>query len=100
MPQVMKTMSAPFSRLYSSSAILRRPLRPVGIAARAQAAGELVADAHAHRRLTEHERLLIGVDGDELNPGQAFRDHPIDGILATATDADHFDLSRRLSRTL
>src|SRR6185437_13324950 len=35
------------------------------------------------------ERLKVGVDGDELDSLDARFDHPVDGIDAGTTDADH-----------
>ena len=37
------------------------------------------------------ERLRVGVDGDELDPGQAGVDHAVDGVRAAAADADDLD---------
>ena len=55
MPAVTKTMSAPLSTLYSSSArFLGGLAADLRVAAGAQAAGQLVADADAGRRLGKH----------------------------------------------
>src|ERR1700737_2996679 len=62
--------------------------RPV--AARAQAPRDLVAHLDLDVRLASLERLLVGVDGDELDL-ERFRDHAIDGVAATATTADDLD---------
>src|SRR6266851_437018 len=62
--------------------------RPV--ATRAEAAGDLVAHLDLHVGLAAFERLLVGIDGDELHL-ERFRDHAIDGVAATATAADDLD---------
>ena len=62
--------------------------RPV--AARAQAARDLVADLDLDVGLAALERLLVGVDGDELD-FEGFRDHAVDGVAAPAAAADDLD---------
>ncbi len=42
----------------------------------------------------EHQRLSIGVDGDEFHALQAFVDHPVDGIAAAAAHAHDFDAGK------
>ena len=93
MPAVMNTMSAPRSRsAMLLGALFGGALRRLRVAARAQAAGELLADADAVRRLGLAERLRVGVDGDELDAAHARLDHAVDGVAAAAADADDLDL--------
>src|SRR4051794_30869946 len=70
---------------------LGRLATDVGIAARAQAPGELTADVELHVRVAHQQRLRVGVDGDELHALEAGVDHAVDGVHATTTDADHLD---------
>ena len=89
-PAVMKTMSAPLSRLFSSSYCSIADWRPsVGVRPRAEAAGGVVADVHARGRARLLERLHVGVDGDELHALDLRLDHAVDGVHAGAADADH-----------
>ena len=88
----MKTMSEPSSAwaIFSeSSSAARWPMRRV--AAGAEAAGDLVADADLVRRIRLEERLGVRVAGDELDAHHLGADHPVDGVAATAADADDAD---------
>ena len=91
-PAVMKTMSEP-SRAWAifSRVLLGGALADRGVAAGAEAAGDLVADPDLVRRVRLEERLGVGVDGDELDAHHLGPDHPVDGVAAAAADADDAD---------
>src|SRR2546427_329390 len=76
------------SAIRKASSSVVAAARPV--AAGAQAPGDLVADLDFHVGLAALERLLVGVDGDELDL-QCLRDHAIDGVASAATAADDLD---------
>src|ERR671936_1374 len=63
----------------------------LGIGARSQAARDLRADLDLHVGVRDQERLRVGVDGDELDAGQADVDHPVNGVRAAAADADDLE---------
>ena len=63
----------------------------LGVGAGAEAARLLVADVHGDVGDAELQRLKIGVDGHELDPGDAGVDHPVDRVDAGPADADDFD---------
>ena len=63
----------------------------VGIGSGAEAAGELGAELELDRSLRELERLAVGVGDDELDAFDAGADHAIDGVAASAADADDLD---------
>ena len=44
-----------------------------------QSAGELAADVDLHVGVAQRELLEVGVDGDELDLGEAGVDHPVEG---------------------
>ena len=79
-------------------AFLGSLLADFGIAARAKAARQLIANPDAGLGLGKHQGLAVGVDGDEIDAAHAFRDHAIDGIAPTATDAYYLDLGKVLTR--
>ena len=62
-----------------------------GIAAGAEAPRELTADVELDVGVAHEQRLRVGVDGDELDALQPRVDHAVDGVDATAADADDFD---------
>ena len=62
-----------------------------GVAAGAETAGDLVADADLVGRVRLQQGLGIGVDGDELDAHQLGPDHAVDGIAATTADPDDPD---------
>ena len=68
----------------------------LGVGAGAEAARLLVADVHGDVGDAELQRLKIGVDGHELDPGDVRVDHPVDRVDAGAADAD--DPDHRLVR--
>ena len=79
----------------------------LGIGAGAEAARLLVADVDGDVGDAELQRLKIGVDGHELDPGNPGVDHAVDGVDAGAADADDADhrlvrlaAARRLVRRL
>ena len=61
------------------------------VRAGAEPAGELAPDVELHIGVAHEQCLRVGVDRDELDPAQAELDHAVDGVHATATDADHLD---------
>ena len=63
----------------------------LGVGAGAEAARLLVADVDGDVGDAELQRLKVGVDRHELDPGDAGVDHPVDGVDAGAADADDFD---------
>ena len=63
----------------------------LGVAAGAEAAGQLAADVELHVGVAHQQRLGVGVDGDELDALQPGVDHPVDGVDAAAADADDLD---------
>ena len=62
-----------------------------GVAAGAEAAGDLVADADLVGRIRLQERLGVRVAGDELHAHHLGADHPVDGVAAAAAHADDAD---------
>ena len=82
-----------FERFDDFVGIFQRSLAAnVGIGARAQAIGQLDAKLDLHRRVRQLERLKIGVRHHEFHAFQVRLDHAIDGIAATAADANDLDL--------
>src|SRR5690606_4187621 len=63
----------------------------LGVGAGAEAAGELAPDVELHVGVAHEQRLRVGVDGDELDALQTGVDHAVDGVHATAADADDLD---------
>ena len=63
----------------------------LGIAAGAEAAGQLAADVQLDVRIAHQQGLGVGVDRDELDALEPGVDHPVHRIDATAPDADHLD---------
>ena len=91
-PAVTKTMSAPLSASFSSSRDSVAASRPTaGSAPAPRPARRLCADVDLHVGVAHQERLRVGIDGDELDARQARVDHAVDGVRATAADADDFD---------
>src|SRR5207244_8565226 len=66
----------------------------LGVAARAQAPGERLADPDATRGHRSAERLGIGVARDEIDVARPGTDHRVDGVAAATPDADHADRPR------
>ncbi|CCX42539.1 putative uncharacterized protein [Clostridium sp. CAG:1024] len=62
------------------------------IRACAEAARQLLADLDLCLSLAEVQRLLVGVDRNELYAAQTVLYHAIDRIAARSADADHLDL--------
>ena len=71
--------------------LLRRALADRCVAAGAEAAGDLVADADLVRGVRLQERLGVRVAGDELHAHHLGPDHPVDGVGTAAADADDAD---------
>ena len=91
-PAVTKTMSAPLMTSSISSAWSSAACAPdVGVGAGAEAAGELAADVELDVGVAHQQGLGVGVDRDELDALEPDLDHPVDGVDATATDADDLD---------
>src|SRR5690606_33831610 len=63
----------------------------LGIAARAEAAGELASDVELDVGVAHQERLRVGVDGDELDALEACVDHAVDRVDAAAAYPDDLD---------
>ena len=93
-PAVTKTMSAPFSASFILVATLRRRARPdLGVAAGAEAAGQLLADRELDVGVARLERPRVSVlcSNNELDATDTGVDHPTDGIGATAACSDDLD---------
>ena len=58
------------------------------IAARAEPAGRLFADADPLGRQRAHQGLGVGVDGYEVQAVELLADHPVDRVAAAAADSD------------
>jgi hypothetical protein len=71
--------------------LLGRALAHLRVATRPQAPGELPADVELDVGVAHEQRLGVGVDGYELHTLESGVDHAVDGIDATASDADHLD---------
>ena len=71
--------------------LLGGALADARVAAGAEAARDLVADADLVGRIRLEQRLRVGVDRDELDAHQLRADHPVDGVAASAAHADHAD---------
>ena len=63
----------------------------VRVGAGAEAAGEFAADVELDVGVAHQQRLRVGVDRDELDALETDLDHPVDGVDATAADADDLD---------
>src|SRR6185312_9184395 len=63
----------------------------LGIRACAEPARRLRADLNLHVGVSHHQRLSVGVHGDELDPGQTGVHHAVDRVGAAAADADDLD---------
>ena len=67
-------------------------MRPTsGIAAGAESAGQLVADAHTGGGIGEEERLRVRIDRNKFHPLNSFGDHAVDRVGTAAADADDLD---------
>ena len=66
----------------------RRGFADFGFRAGTQAFRELDTKLNAVLRAGGGKRLGVGVGDDEINSGQACRDHVVDGVAARASDAD------------
>lgn len=66
-------------------------LANLGVGASAEPTRELTAYVELDVGIGHEERLSIGVDRDELDTLEPDLDHPVDGVHATASDADHLD---------
>ena len=85
----MKTMSESAERLGDLlGVLLGRALADRRVAAGAEAAGDLVADADLVRRVRLEQGLGVRVAGDELDAHHLGPDHPVDGVAAAAADTD------------
>ena len=71
--------------------LLGRLSPDLGIAAGTQAAGQVPADVDTQVGVAHAEGLGIGVGRNELHAPQARVDHPVHGVDAAASDADHPD---------
>ena len=63
----------------------------VRVGARAEALRQLRADVELDVGVGHQQRLVVGVDADELDALEAGVDHPADGVGAAAADADDLD---------
>ena len=91
-PAVTKTMSAPLSAsLISSRDSAAAPKPDLGVAAGAEALGQVVADVELDVGVGHLQRLGVRVGRDELDAAQAGVDHAVDRVRAAAADADDLD---------
>ena len=67
------------------------------IGAGAETAGQLGTELELDRRHAGHERLLVGVGGDELDTGEPGRDHPVHRVAPATADPNHPNPGRRRS---
>src|SRR5699024_6216184 len=68
----------------------------LGVAARALAAGELLADLNLIGSAGHGKRLLIRVHRDEIHALHPGLYHPVDHVVAAAADADDLDGNYRI----
>ena len=83
--------------------VLGGPAADLGVGARAEPFGELAADVDLRRRVAHLKLLDVGVDGDEVDLGDAGVDHPVERVqpgAADADDADHREVGRAVARAL
>ena len=81
-----------FERFLQLVARLGRGLTADGrVGAGAEPARRLCANVDLHVGVTHQQRLRVGVDGHELDTREARVDHAVDGVGASAADADDFD---------
>ena len=71
--------------------VLRSLLADLGIRTCAQTARQLAPDVELDVGITHQQRLRVRVDRDELDALEADLDHAVDGVDATAADADDLD---------
>ncbi len=71
--------------------VLGRLAADVWVGACAQPSGEFPADVQLDVGVAHQQGLCIGVDRDELDALEPDLDHPVDGVHATAADADDLD---------
>jgi hypothetical protein len=64
-------------------------LADFGLAAGAEAVGDLRAEREPRLGSRKAQRLHVGVRDDELNVLESRRDHPIDGVRAAAARSYH-----------
>ena len=92
LPAVMNTMSAPLSTSSISSRCSSAACAAdLGVAAGAEAPGELTADVELDVGVAHQQRLRVGVHRDELDALEAGVDHAVDGVHAATADADDLD---------
>ena len=72
----------------------RRGAPELRVGAGAEAAREALADVDRDVGVRLLQRLHVGVDGDELDAGDAGLDHAVDGVDAGTADADDADQRR------
>jgi hypothetical protein len=79
-------------RLLQLVAALLRCRKPhLGVRAGAEPASRLRADVDLDVGVRVEQRLRVGVDRDELDPGEAGLHHAVDRVRPAAADADDFD---------
>ena len=74
------------------AALLRRLLSHVGIGARAQSLGQLLAYLYAYGSLGLMQILKVRIDRDKIDAGEPIVHHSVHGVSAAAAHADHGDL--------
>ena len=70
-------------------ALLGRLLADLRLRAGAQSLCQLLSDLNQRRRLAERQRLLVGVDTDELHSANILINHSIYGIISCASHTNH-----------
>src|SRR5207342_1888135 len=71
--------------------VLGRLAALVRVRAGAKSARQITADVQLDVRIAHQQRLRVSVDRDEFDTPKPGLDHPIDGVDATAADADDLD---------
>ncbi len=77
--------------MYLLGVFLGGSLTDRGVAARAEAASDLVADADLVGSVRLEQRLRVRVAGDELHPHHLRPNHAVDGVASAAPNTDHSD---------
>ena len=91
-PAVTKTMSAPREDLLDLLGVVLGGLAAhLGVRAGTETAGQLTTDVELDVGVAHQQRLRVGVDRDEFDARETDLDHAVDGVHATAADADDLD---------
>ena len=78
--------------------VLSRGAANLRVSASTKATGCFAADIELRISIGEQQGLRIGVDSYKLNTLQAFLDHAVNSVDATATDTDNADHGEVVAR--